>query len=554
MSDKGNRKNEFIVQAGILAAAGIISRIIGLLYRGPLHNVIGSLGMGYYTSAYNYYSIILLISSYSIPSAISKVMAQKLAVREYRYAHKIFKCALIYVLAVGGAASLFLYFGAGLLVGEKVVPVLRTFAPTVFIYGILGVLRGYFQAHKSMVQTSVSQILEQIANAVVTVGAAYLLIRSHLGSLDVPAQEAGQIERATYGAIGSAMGTGAGVLVALVFMAGVYGLNYRTIQKRISRDKMKEVDSYGQIMKIITMVVTPFILSTAVCNLSGVINNSVYLKLLPSMREVDEVAINARWGIFNGQALTISNIPSAFSTAMAAAMIPTVAQLLAANDLAGAREKIGMSIKTTMIISIPCAVGLFALARPVVGLLFKNTRQDEDLATVLLMALALSVVFYALSALNNQILQGLGRVNIPIINAGIALVVQTVTAIVLLFFTDLDLYGIAIANTLYSFLMCVLNQRAVRRAVGYRQEIIGTFLIPGFAALLMGAFAWASYESLLMLTSSPRISVVIAIVLAAVVYFALLLLFRGITEEELLGFPKGRLLVKLAKKCRLMKS
>ena len=97
MSQNNGRKNGFILQAGILAAAGIISRIIGLLYRGPLHSVIGDLGMGYYQTAFNYYTIILLISSYSIPSAISKVIAQKLALREYRSAHRVFKCALAYV-------------------------------------------------------------------------------------------------------------------------------------------------------------------------------------------------------------------------------------------------------------------------------------------------------------------------------------------------------------------------------------------------------------------------------------------------------------------------
>ncbi len=101
-------KNNFIVQAGILAAAGIISRIIGLLYRSPLQRVIGDLGQGYYHAAYSFYTIILLISSYSIPAAISKVIAQKLALREYRNAHRIFQCALGYVLAVGGAASLLL--------------------------------------------------------------------------------------------------------------------------------------------------------------------------------------------------------------------------------------------------------------------------------------------------------------------------------------------------------------------------------------------------------------------------------------------------------------
>jgi len=186
MAEKRSSNNNFIMQAGILAAAGIISRIIGLLYRSPLHSVIGSAGLGYYQEAYSYYTIVLLISSYSIPSAISKVIAQKLAVKEYRNAHRIFKCALVYVLVVGSIASLFLFFGAGLFVDQAAIPVLRTFAPTIFVYGILGVLRGYFQAHKSMVQTSVSQILEQIANAVVSVGAAYLMIQSAMGTLEFP--------------------------------------------------------------------------------------------------------------------------------------------------------------------------------------------------------------------------------------------------------------------------------------------------------------------------------------------------------------------------------
>nr|MCR5425270.1 oligosaccharide flippase family protein [Lachnospiraceae bacterium] len=216
------RNNNFILQAGILAAAGIISSIIGLLYRGPLSGVIGDLGLGYYQSAYAFYTIILLVSSYSIPSAISKVIAQKLALQEYKNAHRFFLGSLYYVLVVGAAASLLLFFGAGLFVEDAAIPVLRVFAPTIFVYGVLGVLRGYFQAHKSMVQTSLSQIIEQVANAVVSVGAAILLIRHFMGTMEVPADEAGQVTRAVYGAMGSALGTGVGVLVALIFMFIAY--------------------------------------------------------------------------------------------------------------------------------------------------------------------------------------------------------------------------------------------------------------------------------------------------------------------------------------------
>ena len=553
MSDNGGRKNNFVMQAGILAAAGIISRIIGLLYRSPLTEVIGELGLGYYQAAYGFYTIILLISSYSIPSAISKVIAQKLALREYRNAHRIFLCSMAYVLVVGAAASLFLFFGAGIFVEEAAIPVLRTFAPTIFVYGILGVLRGYFQAHKSMAQTSVSQILEQIANAVVSIGAAYLLIDGFMGTMEVPADTEGQVRRATYGAVGSALGTGMGVLVALLFMAAIYGLNREIIKRRIRKDRHRHVDSYGAILKTITAVVTPFILSTAVYNLSGTVNNAVYTKILPAMKELDTVVLYSNWGIFSGQAMTISNIPIAFASAMAAAMIPSVAQLMAAKDIQGARHKIGVAVKSTMLISIPSAVGLFVLAKPVTYLLFPRSEEVVNLAARLLMTLSLSVVFYALSTLNSSILQGLGRVNAPIVNASIALVLQTGTAIALLFCTDLDLYSMAIANTVYSGAMCILNQISVRRAVGYRQELLKTFVIPLIASLFMGGTAWGVYEGLLALTGSMRISVIPAIGIGACVYFVLLIVLRGVTQKELLGFPKGYLLVKAAKKCRLLK-
>lgn len=552
MSDS-KKDNGFVLQAGILAAAGIISRVIGLLYRSPLTAVVGTLGMGYYQKAYNYYTIVLLISSYSIPSAISKVIAQKLAVKEYRNAHRIFLCALGYVLVVGGVASMVLFFGAGFFLDSETVPVLRTFAPTIFVYGILGVLRGYFQAHRSMVQTSVSQILEQIINAVVSVGAAWLLIQHFMGTLEMPTGETERVSRATYGAIGSALGTGAGVAVAMLFMLGIYALNRRMILRRIQHDKHTNMESYGEIVKTITMVVTPFILSTAVYNLSDVINSTLYTEVLPKLKEVDSIFYVDNYGVFSSLAQTISKIPIAFATAMAAAMIPTVTTSIAAKRFDETKTKIGVAVKTTMVISIPSAVGLFVLAKPVTALLFPS-QSDETLtyAGMLLMSLALSVVFYALSTLNSNVLQGLGRVNVPIVNAAIALVVQTVTVFVLLQYTKLDLYSLAVANTVYSGMMCIMNQWAVRRAVGYRQELVKSFGIPFLASAFMGLAAWAVYEGVYLMTKSMRVAVLPAIAVAVVVYFVMLLALRGLTEEELRGFPKGYLLVKMAKKCRLL--
>lgn len=553
MGENGKKSN-FILQAGILAAAGFVSRIIGLLYVSPVAAIIGTVGLGYYSSAYTYYTIILLISSYSIPSAISKVIAQKLSLREYKNAHRIFVCALYYVLGVGLIASLFLYFGAGLFVEASAIPVLRVFAPTIFLYGILGVLRGYFQAHKSMVQTSVSQILEQIVNAAVSIAAAYGFVRLATEKVGDAAEISTSIEntKAVYGAMGSALGTGAGVLFALLFMAGIYALNRNFFRKRIMRDKTERVDSYSDISKTIAGVVLPFILSTAAYNLSASLNNKLYTSIMIYYKKVEETLVYNDYGIFNGEAMKISNIPIAFASAMAAAIIPTISQLIAKKELGDAKAKIAQAVKTIMVISIPSAAGLFVLARPILRLLFP-TEANMDLATYTLMALSVSVIFYALSTLSSSILQGIGKVNAPIINAVIALFLQTATLVPLLLFTNMNIYALVIASTVYSGAMCILNQISVRKALGYRQEVLRTMLIPGIAALFMGAAAWAVYQGIYMLTERNIISLIPAIIVAVPVYFVLIILFRGMTESELRAMPKGYMLVKIAKKCKLMR-
>ena len=531
--------------------AGMISRVIGLLYRSPLTAVIGEAGIGYYSEAYTFYSNVLMISSYSIPAAVSKVIAQKLAAREYRNAHRLFYCAMGYVLVVGFLAGSLLFFGAGIFVKEEAVPVLRAFAPTIFIFGILGVLRGYFQAHKSMVQTSVSQILEQIANAVVSVGGAALIIRVNLGSLEMPADAGDKVRHAVLGAMGSALGTGSGVLVALLFMAWTYFLNRKMILRRVERDRHETVDTYGQMIRTITLIVTPFILSTAVYNFNETINTFLYNKIVPDVRGLDSLLQHEKLGTFN-LSLTVFKIPLAFASAMAAAMIPSVAQASSAGRYEETRESIGTAVKTTMIISLPSAVGLFVLAKPIVYLLFPRSDEVVTLAGKLLMVLAISVALFSLSTLSNSILQGLGKVNVPILNAGIALVIQTAVSASLLLLTDADLYGLAMTNTLYAGIMCLLNQISLRKAIGYRQEWKKAFLLPMVAALLMGGAARGLYELLLLLVKSPRLALIPAVLFGVVVYFVLLLALKAMTEEELRALPKGHVIVRVAKKCRLL--
>lgn len=540
---KRKKGNGFVAQAGILAAAGIICKIIGILYRSPLAHVIGDEGNGYYSSAYEIYTIILLVSSYSIPSAISKVIAQRLAMHEYKNAQRIFRCALIYVVVVGGAASLLTFFGAGVLVGDNSVPVLRIFAPTIFFSGLLGVLRGYCQAHGTMLPTSFSQILEQILNAVVSILAAFLLMKAVAGLDDTT--------RAVYGAAGSAIGTGSGVVIALVFMMFVMLLNRKFINGQIRKDRKSRLLSDGEVYRIIITMVTPIILSTFIYNCNTSLNQTIYTRIMEHVKGMSEAEAYTLYGLLSGKAKQIVNIPIALASAMSTAIIPGVAKSYTRRDIRETNRKIGTAIKTTMLISIPSAMGLVVLGKPVVLLLYPQ-KASVDTVSGLLAGLAVSVVFYGLSTISNGVLQGIGRVNLPVINAAVALVVQTAVLVPLLLYTNLGLYAMVAATVLYSLLMCILNGYSVRRELGYRQEIIRTWCIPFWASVIMGGAAFGTYYGLYRLVPVNVVCLAAALAVAVPVYFILVIKMGAVDEGELRAFPKGALLVRTARKCRLL--
>ncbi|MCD8325715.1 MAG: polysaccharide biosynthesis protein [Lachnospiraceae bacterium] len=541
-SDTQHQSNnaEFVKQAGILAAAGIISRLIGLLYRVPLANILTDEGNGYYSTAYNVYTIVLLLSSYSIPSAISKLMAGKLEQRQYKNAQRIFYCALIYVGAIGLIAALVLFFGAGVLVNGKASLVLRVFAPTVFIYGFLGVLRGYFQAHKNMAPTSISQIFEQILNAVVSLGAAGYFMKIYA--------------EPEYGAMGSAIGTGAGVVTALLFMLWAYLMNRKRVQKRISKDTAHFDDPPDEIFKSLLLVVTPIILSTFIYNFNITLNNRLFTEIAINVKGMAEEEAYSVFGIYSGKAVLLSDVPIAVASAMSAALIPVISASYVRDGKTTAGGQVQVAVQTTMLISIPAAVGLFVLAEPILTLLFSfSTEADLAMAVILLRMMCFSTCFYALSTVSNGILQGIGMVNKPVKNAGIALAAQTVLVVVLMYVTDLGIYTLPIAYFFYAGLMSLLNQLDVRKALDCRIDFVHVYLKPGLSALAMGAAAWLVYHGIYFLLPSNIVCLGISVVFAVLVYLVLLVVTGGLTEQALYNIPKGYLLIPILRRFGLKK-
>lgn len=544
------RSSGVLVQAGILAMASMIVRVIGLLYRAPLTAIIGDEGNGYYGTAYNIYTIILMVSSYSMPSAISKLMAQKLAVGEYRNANRVFRCALMYGVLVGLVGSGLLFFGARFLVPDVAVCVLQVFAPTVFLFGILGSMRGYFQARGSMVPTSVSQILEQLANAVVSIAAAWLLMQTAVG--------ADPTRRAQLGAMGSALGTGAGVLIALLFMVFCFRRSKEGRKAEILSDATGKEEKYRIFLRDTILVITPFMLSGVIMNLTTSLNQTIYMRMLIDLKGAGETATTTLYGIFSNKAVVISNIPISIATAVSSAIIPGISAAYARRDETGARRQVGNAIRITSIIAIPSAVGLAVLARPITMLMFPQM-ESLELASSLLSLLAVTVIFYSISTITNAALQSIGRMNLPLVSAGIALVVQTVVLVLLLRFTDLDVRALVLVSILYSVMIFAVNQYYLRRFLGIRQDVRRDYLQPLVCAALMGTAAKAVYYLVSMAAEPMRnlpkgfyfhnLAATAAALLAAVLVYGYTMVRSGtIRRKDLLSMPKGQWLVRLMEK------
>ena len=542
--------SNFIIQGSILAIAGIIVRLIGMLYRIPLANYIGDEGNGYYSAAYNIYSIMLILSSYSLPVAVSKMVSARLARGQYRNARKILRAALFYATIVGGVGFCALWFGSGFF-AEHVIKMpysayaLKVLAPTVWIMAYLGVLRGFFQGHSTMVPTAVSQIFEQIVNAVISLLAAKSLfdlgVKSNLvyGSTEYSY---------AFGAAGGALGTGAGALTALILFVGLYLMYRPKMKRRIRKEQGTSAESYGMITSTLFLTVVPIIVSSSLYNSSTVIDNVLFGQIMTGLGEARQIA--SQWGIYSGKYHLLFNIPVAVANSLSSSLIPALSRAVAEKDRKQTLNRIASAIRFSMIIAIPSAVGLAVLAAPISNLLFPG-RDNTDLIKMTCYGSS-AVVVYSLSTVTNAVLQGINRMKTPIRNAGISLVLHTVILFVMLRYLHMGIYGVLYANILFALFICILNARAIARFKRYRQEVKKTFLIPMVASAVMGAAAFGVYRAAYSIFGN-LISTGISVLVAVAVYFVLLILLKGVDAQELRSMPGGTRLSGLARKLHLMR-
>lgn len=538
--DSGN----FLIQGSILAAAGIIVRLIGLLYKVPMTRILGTEGIGYYNTAYEIYNIGLILSSYSLPLAISKLIAARRIRGRYQDARRVYLCGMAFGITVGTAMTAILLFGSSWITETifkspgSALP-LAVMAPTVLVFSVMGIIRGYFQGFGNMIPTSVSQIIEQVIHAAVSIVASYLFIRWF----------ADAASPASYGAAGGTLGTLTGALAALIFLSAMM-LHHRKSQAELyRRPQSVSTESWKSVFWALLVTLTPIILSQFVYQLSGSVDNSMFGQIM-SAKGLTEKERMSLLGIYGGEYRLLTNVPVAIASSLGTSMIPSIVASKTQRDFPAVQKKIRLTVKFNMLIAIPCAVGMGVLAGPIMRLIFGD---NSALTRNLLTLGAPAVIFFSLSTVTNAVLQGIDLMRKSVTHSAISLALHVILVYVLLQHFNMGVYGLVIGNVTFALAVCILNWLAIGKALKYRQEIKTTFLLPLVSSAVMGAFALAVYRLVTSITGYYQLGILVSVPLAMILYGILIILTKSVTEEELPDMPFGMRILRLCRKARLIR-
>lgn len=537
------------MQGAILAIAGVITKIIGVVYRIPLTNILGDEGMGFYGYAFEVYALALLLSSLSHPTVVSKLVSARMAMRQRRNAFRVFVCSLVFSIVIGAVFALIIFFGADLISSHIMESplsayALKVLAPGLFIVSVLGVLRGYFQGLGTMVPTAVSQVIEQIVNAVISLAGASILFGIGIKAAE---KQNNDLMGPAYGAAGGTLGTIAGALSALFFLLFAFFVYRGVIRRQLRTDRTRRQESYGRILKILLITLVPIIFSTAIYNINQLLDMTIFNKIMAAQGYPEEKYM-ALLGIYSGKYNTLLSVPLAMANGLAASIIPSLTGAVARNDRPQIHNKINQSVRFTMLIAIPCFVGFVVLASPIMVLLFGDSSRTPAL---LLAVGSITLVFYCLSTVTNSVLQGLDKISVPAKNAGISLVVHIISLLIMLIVFKWNIYALVGSNIVFALCMCILNIRAIHKANGHRQEMEKTFVKPLLAAVIMGVVTYAVHLVLDLLIGG-RIPTILSILAAVAVYAVSILKLGALSPEDIRDLPQGRKILRICRKLHLL--
>ncbi len=527
MSDT-TKKQSFLHGTMLLAMATAIVKVIGALYKIPLNAIIGEQGFGYYSTAYEIYTVLLMISTAGLPVAMSRMISQASSLGNYRQVRKIYTVSRTIFLSLGLIGTLLMTLFCKQLAAFQEQPdawaAIGTLGPCCFLICLMSTYRGFFQGQSNMLPTSVSQVLEAVCKLIVGIAAA-LLIKFYWHSIPLAAG-------------GAIFGVTMSCLISSFYLNRCFRKAFKEMPA-----SCEPVDSGKDIAKGLLAIAIPITIGSAGLQILTVLETKIYMSQLLTFLTQDQA--DTQKGIYN-MTQTIFNMPCAFITPITISIIPAITAQITSGDAKAARITEESAVRVTGLISAPCAVGLAVLAEPVTALLGGYTGEKLALSTSLMTVLGVCIVFNALVLLTNAIMQAHGHVNLPVINMFIGGAVKLIAVFILTGNPNIGILGTPIGSLLCYLCITVLNLFTIRKVLPEAPAIVRNMLRSIVSAILMGVTVFGTWYGITAVLGD--VSRIIAcgapIAVGVVVYVIAVIKLKAITRDDCLLLPKGEKIAK----------
>lgn len=576
------KKQSFMEGAAVLIVAHLVVKIIGACFKIPLANILQETGMAYFTRAYNLYAAIFVMATAGLPVAVSKMVSESLAKRNFNESKKILHSAVILLAIIGAIGTGVLFFGAhsfaeGAFNSPGSYLSIIAISPAILFIAVLSAFRGYFQGHSNMIPTAYSEVLEAVSKLVIGLLGAYFLM-----SFSSEVAAAGAISGVTIGG-----------LLALLLLVFVYFKNKNNEQTTDAT----EAKSRKKIFISLLTIAIPITIGAAVMSLTNVIDtfmisnrllvinvdSSVFATLTEFFGiSTDDVKLGAQisskaadvmYGSYSGYAMSLFNLPPSIVTSISMSIVPAISAALAIKDRQQSKLLTESSIRITTMFALPCSIGLSVLSTPILICLYNNSRAQDTLAI-----LSLAIIFVCIVSVTTSILQAAGHVFIPVKNMIIGGVVKAISNYFLIAIPALNIGGAPISTFICYFVIATLNIVSVIKIIKPDFNVKNFIIKPLFSTIVMGAVVFFVYNLTAIVIGCPQISLNInfltpippvtpvesivrlktiialgiSIAVGVLAYIAAMGITRSFFEEDIKMLPKGSKIARIMKKIRLL--
>jgi stage V sporulation protein B len=573
-----NAQGSFLSGALILALGGFVAKLLGAAYRIPLTNIMGAEGMGVYQLVFPLYALLLTVSSGGLNIAVSRLVAEKNQLNDFKGGYKVFLTAMAFLSVLGLSGSLFLFFAAELIAKAQgnfaAAAAYRAIAPAVFFVCVISAFRGYFQGRQNMTPTAVSQVIEQLVKMALAislagyfmpdvtraataslaavsvseiVAAAYLAVAFKVGRKN---KESGQkTQTGNNTAISGKMvcagdggGSGAdsrnaanaGADIAASGAADEADILHVGAGARADRPYAGSGDnSFKGLLRALILLAVPITISGIILPLTQLIDSVLVINI------IGKYAANptALFGLFAGPVNSLIGLPVVITLALAAAVVPSISRSRVAGDYVAIKNKATTALKLALCFSLPAAAGVCLLSYPISKFLYRGLSADElMLVSNLLKISAPSIIFLSALSVCTGILQALDRIYTPVKNLFFAAALKVFLNIFLLKNQSLNIYGAAISTAVCYFLAAVLNLFYVLRYTkislndnGYLFKLLLSTGLTAGAAYFVGLAAGSLV--------GYKLGLILSIAAAVAVFTVSIIVFKAFSREEIDGMP-----------------